>query len=689
MPATTVLATRLAPPGVGASVVHRVALVQRLQEGFAGRLTTVTGGAGFGKTTLVADAVRLCPLPVAWLSCDAGLRTPAGLGRHLAAALAGAVPGFGAAAAPPTDEPAEVVTAIVNELAALAPDRLLLVLDDVHALPPPAAAMVPLLAAHLPGAVHPVFVSREAPFPLGRLRLDGITELGEQDLALTVDEIAVLLAQRGADPADAAALHARTDGWPAAVVLLAHPGAAAGGTIAAPAPLVEYLAQEVVDLLGERARALLDASALCDRLTARMAAHLTGDPAAGEVLRELADGTMLVAPPRGGGDWYRLHAILGEFQASRLAAAGDADRRALHRRTAEAWLLEDDVPAAVPHLLAAGDPEAAADALAPVAAGIVDSPRAAELRGWLDALPAAAVAARPQLVAADGMLCFSEHRFDDAFRRMNDAVAAFLAAGDLAGGAGALFRLLEVLELSGEFERGIAVCESALPRVGGADPLLGAAVRLRLANFLGYVGRYAEAEAVLDALEAASGGEGVLGWYVRFVRTWAVGHQRGRTREAIAESARVAAALESGPDPLRLLPWVYALSAGMHFCLLDRPGMDRQLARFTELAPRFGLEAVAGPIATRARMTQLLLDGRLEELEVQIDRWHEHFMAWREVSWNYPLPARRGGGVPRARAGPPRGVEPSRAPGDPRRPRAPDRAGTPRTGRGAHGAGGR
>ena len=646
----SVLATRLTPPGVGAHVVHRAGLVRRLQDGFAGRLSVVTGGAGFGKTTLVADAARLGPLPVAWVSCDAGITSAGVLARHLVAALAGALPGFGAASAVPED-PAGAASAVVNELAALAPDRLVLVLDDLHTLAPGAADVVPLLVAHLPEAVHLVLVSRErTPVPLGRLRLGGVVEIGEPDLALTPQEVAEMLRLRGLDPARADRIHARTEGWPAAAVLLAHPGARGDGALAATEPLLEYLAEEVLTVVGDRGRHLLDATALCGRVTERMATHLTGDPQAGSTLGRLADGSVLVTRLMGQGGWFRFHALLREFQESRIRDLDAGPLRELRRRTAAAWLLEGDVPSAVPHLLAAGDHAQAADALVPVAHALAGGDRAGELRGWLEGLPAEVVDARPALVAAHGTALFGAHRFDAAFDRLSAAVSGFAAAGDPASAAATLFRLLEVLQTTGEFTRGIAVCEAALPGLEGGDPLLEAALRLRLAGFLGDVGRAAEAAAILDEIEAsdAAAVAPVLVRYARFVRAWAVDHPRGRTRHAIAETTRVADAMEGDPDgdPLRLLPWVYALRGVMHFAMLDRPGMARDIARFTELAPRYGIEAVAEPIVTRGHMGELLLAGRLEELDAEMGRWHEHFVAWREVGWNYHyLPIAAGASV--------------------------------------------
>ena len=60
--------------GLRTSLVPRPRLLDRLNEGLAGKLTLVSAPAGFGKTTLVSDWLRQSDprLRTAWLSLDDG-----------------------------------------------------------------------------------------------------------------------------------------------------------------------------------------------------------------------------------------------------------------------------------------------------------------------------------------------------------------------------------------------------------------------------------------------------------------------------------------------------------------------------------------------------------------------------------------------------------------------------------------
>ena len=54
----------------------------------------VVAGAGYGKTTLLAEALASLSTPGAWCSCDERLTGP-GLLAHVSAALGECFPGFG------------------------------------------------------------------------------------------------------------------------------------------------------------------------------------------------------------------------------------------------------------------------------------------------------------------------------------------------------------------------------------------------------------------------------------------------------------------------------------------------------------------------------------------------------------------------------------------------------------------
>src|SRR5512139_2509248 len=64
------LRTKLNRPRLSRTLVHRPALVQRINQGLDGYLTLISAPVGFGKTTLAAEWAKQSARRVAWLSLD-------------------------------------------------------------------------------------------------------------------------------------------------------------------------------------------------------------------------------------------------------------------------------------------------------------------------------------------------------------------------------------------------------------------------------------------------------------------------------------------------------------------------------------------------------------------------------------------------------------------------------------------
>ena len=62
--------TKLRRPFIRPNLVSRPRLQAQIAEGLRGPLTMVIAPARFGKTTLVADSLAGCGMPVAWLTLD-------------------------------------------------------------------------------------------------------------------------------------------------------------------------------------------------------------------------------------------------------------------------------------------------------------------------------------------------------------------------------------------------------------------------------------------------------------------------------------------------------------------------------------------------------------------------------------------------------------------------------------------
>jgi LuxR family maltose regulon positive regulatory protein len=368
-------------------LVRRPRLTARLSAGLSGPLTLVVAPAGFGKTTLLADwrAAQQedadgASWPVAWLALDAGDNDLVRFLRYLIAALHaldirvgdGVLAGL-RAPQPPVEA---LLTLLVNDLAAL-PDDVILVLDDYHAIEhPDVHSALTFLLDHLPPRLHLVLATRvEPPLPLARLRARGqLSELRASDLRFTNGEATAFLYQTmglrlSAD--DMAMLDTCTEGWVAGLQLaaLALQGrdpaalrAALAGRISAHRFILDYLADEV--FAGQPAAmqdfllrtAVLDrlSGPLCDALTADTD-HADGATNGQAMLERLEAANLFLVPLDETRTWYRYHHLFAGFLRERLRRDAPALISTLHCRAAHWYEQQGLLGDAADHALAAQD----------------------------------------------------------------------------------------------------------------------------------------------------------------------------------------------------------------------------------------------------------------------------------------------------------------------------------------------
>ncbi|HEY0736915.1 MAG TPA: LuxR C-terminal-related transcriptional regulator [Herpetosiphonaceae bacterium] len=419
-------------------MVLRSPLIARLNEGLHRKLTLISAPAGFGKTTLVSTWLAGCGRSVAWLSLDEADSDPIRFLTYLVAALRTVAPAIGeelldVLQSPQPPPPEAILTALLNEIAAV-PDPLILVLDDYHAIDAqPVDLALTFLLDHLPRQTHLAITTREDPqLPLARLRARGqLTELRASDLRFTTTEAAAFLKQvMGLDLSaeDVDALESRTEGWIAGLQLAAlsmHGRDDIGQFVRAFAGdnryIVDYLVEEVLQGQPEAVRSFLLQTSILDRLHGSLCDAVTGQERGQAQLEALYRGNFFVIPLDDRRQWYRYHHLFAEVLAAHLRAEQPDQLAVLHRR-ASAWYEQHGLLAdAIRHALAAQDFARVADLVELAWSAIRQSRQDATLLGWLRALPDEVLQARPVLGVAYAHVLLSSGVFEGVEERLLSA----------------------------------------------------------------------------------------------------------------------------------------------------------------------------------------------------------------------------------------------------------------------------
>jgi LuxR family transcriptional regulator, maltose regulon positive regulatory protein len=361
------LLTKLQAPMARPNTVARPRLVARLVEGLrlARRLTLVSAPPGFGKTTLIQDWIATSDRRAAWLSLDEGDNDPGRFVRYLTAALSRADERVVRASSdlPPAASPQELLTALINDLAATGSG--LLVMDDYHAIRNFAVhELVAFLLANQPPGFHLTIGTREdPPLPLARLRArDQITEIREHALRFNVEEGGAFFSRTiglSLSPESVATLLSRTEGWitglQLAGVALRQPASGArlqsatDDFVAAFAGddrfVVDYLMAEVLERESASVRDFLRQTSVLERLSAPLCDDLTGRDDSSAVLEHLEAANLFLLPLDNRREWFRYHVLFAEVLRLSLTAQEQVD---LHRRAA-AWFESHGWPESVAH----------------------------------------------------------------------------------------------------------------------------------------------------------------------------------------------------------------------------------------------------------------------------------------------------------------------------------------------------
>jgi LuxR family maltose regulon positive regulatory protein len=433
------LVTKVVPPRCP-GLIERPRLLSVASQLSGKRLAVVKGPAGFGKTSLAVawlQQLQQSGNAVAWLTIDPDDDEPATFLFYVSHALQRACEGVGAAAIALIQEtflinPRAIVSTLMNDLADV-DGEVYLVLEDYHwVTDPDIHETVAFFLRRAPSHCHVLLTTRtEPPLPLASLRAQNqLLEIDASALRFDLQETQNFLESEEPGtliPSDVRLLHEKTEGWPAALRIVASTsiqlrqdfGQYLRNLSGTQRPIGAYL-DELLDGLPREMVQFMLRTAILDRLSAPLCEAVTGANSGQGLLGSIEKRQLLLAPLDQEGRWYRYHPLLAEYLTGRLESELGNEIPGLHQR-ASLWYASQELwTEAVQHAIAAGDAVRALDWIKNCAMPLVKRGDLFTLLGWQRLFPSALMRSQPEVTLAIAWGMALAVRYDEALALLGE-----------------------------------------------------------------------------------------------------------------------------------------------------------------------------------------------------------------------------------------------------------------------------
>ncbi len=444
------VSAKFRPPTTAWAPLERARLVQRLRAGRDHRLTVIHAPAGYGKTTLAArwrDILIAEGTDVAWLGLAEDDDNDVWLASHLIEAVRRVRPepvaGLDAALEQGGSLSVQHVLSTLIDRVEAAGAPLAVVLEDWHRVHDPAArAALDFLLQHARAPLELIVTSRsQVSLGLNRMRVrDEVTEIDAFALRFTAEETSELLLERHGLPLgfeQLAQFHRITEGWPAAIQLIAlslrgRPDAAGllGRLSGDHHAIGEYLAENVLDGADPRLVEFLMTVSIAERVSGGLASALTGEADGDALLRAAEQQDLFLYRTLDDPQWFRFQPLFAEHLRARLERLHPERRRGLHVK-ASVWFAEHQMlRESVAHAKAAASLDRAVDLLESSGQELLTNVGVSGLLGLVSKLPTEQVSGRSRQLFGrlSGLL---SRGGSDAAQAREDRRSAVLRAADL------------------------------------------------------------------------------------------------------------------------------------------------------------------------------------------------------------------------------------------------------------------
>jgi LuxR family transcriptional regulator, maltose regulon positive regulatory protein len=406
------LDAKLSVPQPRPGTVSRAGLIEAARASDC-RVVGVTASAGYGKSTLLAQWARAEDRRVAWVSLDRFDDDPAVLLSVLATAYARVSPTDADLLADMRSPGVAPLGRAAPRLASVlrtSPAPFVLLLDDLHELRSAACHdVLSVVISGIPRGSQLVAASRFEQPHIPRLRtLADAVELGASELALDTAGAEQIFAAADVDVSRevAAEVTERTEGWPAGIYLAAAIARDNRGQTldvsGADRYMADYLYREALGHLPESEQAFLRRTALLDQLHAPLCDAVLGDNGSQQRLRSLEASSSFLIPLDRKREWYRYHALFGEFLAGELRRVEPEVVMKLHLRAADWYEANGSQVLALEHLLNTTERDRCVRLVAELVLPTYSAGQISTVQHWLSALGDPAIEGYPPLAVLAG-----------------------------------------------------------------------------------------------------------------------------------------------------------------------------------------------------------------------------------------------------------------------------------------------
>lgn len=481
--------TKIIPPRRRAELLTRKRLLDMLFEALEHKLVLVSAPAGYGKTSLLIDAVQESEFKCCWLSLDELDRDPQRFLAYLVSSIAERFPGVGAQTASVMknitsfeNEIERLAVTLVNEAYEGINEHFVLILDDFHILEgvQPIYDFLNRFIQLVDDNCHFVISSRvltaleDLPVMVAREQVRG---LSFSDLAFQVGEIQALLQKNNnilLSDEEAEKLFKESEGWVTGLQFGIYETKRKPEIIAG-VGVYDYLGQQVVDRQPPHMRELLLRTSIMDEFDASLCETVLGPLYENRqdwdaFLRAILKNNLFALPVGSDGRSLRYHHIFRDYLRQRMQKERKDETEIIRRRLVRAYEAQEEWEKAYAVIQELDDMDALVE-LIDIASfnNLQNIGRLVE--HWMLNLPPSIIKSHPRILSVQGTLKLIQGDYPNGMDDLEHAIHAFRKEHDMPQLALTLTRHSFGLRYFGDYKSALKNLEEVIDLTEESDAL--------------------------------------------------------------------------------------------------------------------------------------------------------------------------------------------------------------------------